>query len=106
MRDIVSYNGQFFCGITDLPVIKTTQTSAGVDLANFDGAMVYILADNWTDGTMTPSIQESDDNVTFTAVASADLVLWSATSTTDGTPVNGGNAQPAAISSAAHLYNY
>lgn len=113
MRDVVSEVGSFFTGLTALPVIKTTQTSAGVDLAQYNGCLIYILAGTWTDGTMTPVIQESADNSTWTNVAAADLVTWSATSTTNSTPLkatdaNGnvsGHIQPAAISSAATAIN-
>lgn len=46
----------------------------GVDLQGYDGALVVITADTITDGTHTPAVQESDDNSTFTAAASTDLV--------------------------------
>lgn len=46
---------------------------AGVDLRGFDSAMVVYNVGAITDGTHTPSLEESDDNVTFTAVAAADL---------------------------------
>jgi len=113
VRDIVSETGSFFTGVSALPVLKTTQTSPSVDLAQFDGCMIYILAGNWTDGTMTPVIQESADNSTWNNVAATDLVSWSATSTTSATPVklndaNGnptGRTQPNAISSAATAIN-
>jgi len=106
MRDVVSEVGTIYTGLTDLQIIKTTQTSPSVDLANFNGAMIYILADQWTDGTITPVIQESDASGSgFATVANADLVAWTATSTTDFTPVRVGGAQPAAISSAATAIN-
>ncbi len=48
----------------------------GVDLAGYDGCMIMFdagtLAGSSTP-TITPQIQESDDNSTFTAVAAADL---------------------------------
>ena len=108
MRDIVSEAGTFFTGLSALPAIKTTQTSPGVDLANYDGAEVYILAGTWTDGTLTPVIQESNDNGNTDAwgtVANGDLVAWAATSATVFTPVRVGGAQPTAISSAATAIN-
>lgn len=46
----------------------------GVDLQGYDGALVVVTADTITDGTHTPKVQESDDNATFTDVASTDLV--------------------------------
>jgi hypothetical protein len=106
VRDIVSEVGSLFGGLTALPVVKTTQTSAWIDLANFDGAMVYILANNWTDGTITPVIHESDDGSTDLGAANgADLVAWSATSASDSTPKKLGGQQPNAISSAATAIN-
>ncbi len=108
MRDIVTKEtGTFFCGLTALPVIKTTQTATGVDLSTYNGATVYILANTWTDGTLTPVIEESDSLSTgYTTVANADLVAWSATSATDYTPVKVGGAQVTAISSAATAINW
>jgi len=106
MRDIVTKEtGTFFTGLSALPAVKTTQTSPGVDLASYNGATVYLLAGTWTDGTLTPTIQESDDNSTFTNVATTDLVAWAATSATVFTPVKVGNAQPSAISSATTAIN-
>lgn len=114
MRDIVSEVGSLYTGVSALPVLKTTQTSAWIDLSQYDGAMIYILAGNWTDGTFTPSIHESDDGSTdLGANSGADLVAWSATSTTSSTPKklndsNGnptGHTQPNAISSAATAIN-
>src|SRR6266550_2276370 len=108
MRDIVTRDtGTFFTGLTALPVIKTTQTAVGVDLANYNGCTVYILANTWTDGTLTPVIEESDSLSTgYTTVANGDLVAWSATSATDFTPVRVGGAQATAISSAATAINW
>jgi hypothetical protein len=105
MRDIVSEVGTLYTGLTALPAIKTTQTSPSVALAGYDGAMIYLLAGTWTDGTLTPVIQESADNSTFTTVANTDLVAFQATSATVFTPVKNGGAQPAAISSAATAIN-
>jgi hypothetical protein len=50
-----------------------TINGAGVDLSGFNGAMVAWSFGSWTDGTHTPSVQESSDNTTFTAVAAGDL---------------------------------
>lgn len=105
MRDIVSEVGTIFTGLTALPAIKTTQTSPGVDLSGYDGAMIYLLAGTWTDGTFTPVVQESVDNITFTTVAVTDLVAFQATSATVFTPVKNGGAQFAVISSAATAIN-
>lgn len=106
MRDVVSEVGTFFTGLSALPAIKTTQTSGWIDLANYDGAMIYLLAGTYTDGTLTPVIHVSDDGSTdLGAAATTDLVLWQATSASVFTPVKSGNAQPSAISSSATAIN-
>lgn len=42
-----------------------TVTGTGVDLAGFDAATVYVFQGAQTDGTFTPSLEDSDDNQTF-----------------------------------------
>jgi hypothetical protein len=58
-------------------VYTTSQNGTGVDLRGFDGAVAVFesgIVDNVdTDETYTPKVQESDDNSTFTDVASTDL---------------------------------
>lgn len=49
-----------------------TANGSGVDLRGYESAMALVHFGTWTDGTHTPSLQESDDNSTFTAVAAAD----------------------------------
>lgn len=109
MRDIVSEVGTFDTGLTDLPVLKTTQTSAAFLLAGYDGICFDILADQYTDGTFTPVIQVAPDVAgspgAWTNAPVIDLVLWQATSATNRTPVRVGNAQPSAISSALTAIN-
>lgn len=114
MRDVVSEVGTFFGGLTALPVIKTTQTSAWIDLSTFDGAMVYLLANTYSDGTITPTIHVSDDGSTdLGTAAAADLVTWQATSTSNFTAVHAtdanslptGHIQPSAITNAATAIN-
>jgi hypothetical protein len=57
------------------PAARTaTANGTGVDLANYDGAVVVFAVGTITDGTHTPKIQESDDNSTFTDVAAADQI--------------------------------
>ncbi|KXG44967.1 hypothetical protein U473_01630 [Tepidibacillus decaturensis] len=57
------------------PAARTaTANGTGVDLQGFDAATVVIQVGTITDGTHTPTIEESDDNVTFTAVDAADLI--------------------------------
>lgn len=60
-----------------LPPVGNRTASAngtGVDLQGYDGALVTVAAGAITDGTHTPKVQESDDNSSFTDVASTDLV--------------------------------
>ena len=60
---------------TAAPSARTaTFNSTGVDLANYDGAMVVIHPGTITDGTHTPTLQESSDNSTFSAVAASDMI--------------------------------
>jgi hypothetical protein len=117
MRDIVSEIGTFYTGLNDLPVLKTTQTSSAVSLKGYDGCMIYILVDQYTDGTFTPVIQVAPDSNgspgSWSAAPGSDLVTWQATSSSNLTPVklvdsNGyltGRSQPNAISSSATALN-
>lgn len=57
------------------PAARTASANGtGVDLANFASATVAFSVGTITDGTHTPSVEESDDNSTYTAVAAADLI--------------------------------
>jgi hypothetical protein len=57
------------------PAAKTAAvTGSGVDLAGYEGATIFGLAGNWTDGSFPFALQESDDNSTYTAVADKDIV--------------------------------
>lgn len=57
------------------PAARTaTANGTGIDLANFASATVAFSVGTITDGTHTPTIEESNDNATFTAVAAADLI--------------------------------
>jgi hypothetical protein len=94
MRDIVSVVGTFLTGLTALPSVTTTQTSPDIDLRGYDGCMIYFLVGAMTGGggTMTPIINVAPDNGSgapgsYTAAPSADLVLWTATSSSDHTPI-------------------
>lgn len=52
------------------PAARTVSANGtGVDLQGFESAMAVFYAGVVTDGTHTPTIEESDDNSTFTAVA-------------------------------------
>ena len=60
------------------PASYTATTSgSGVDLRDFDGAMVVFQAGTADTGngneTYTPSVEESDDNSSYSAVAASDL---------------------------------
>lgn len=109
MRDIVSKHGTIYSAFTP-PAHTGSLTGQTIDLAPYNGAMVYIIAGTWTDGTHTFTIQEAPDNGSgspgaWSNVATTDLITWTATSATVFTPVKVGNAQPAAISSAATAIN-
>lgn len=57
------------------PAARTngTATGAAVDLQGFNGAMLVFHAGAWTDGSHTPSLQESDDGTAYAAVGTGDL---------------------------------
>lgn len=52
----------------------TTQTGDTVDLRGYDSARCDWFFDLVTDGSWLPSLEESDDDSTWTAVASADIL--------------------------------
>lgn len=52
---------------------NATATGNSVDLRGYDSAMIMVSFGTWTDGTHTPSVQHSVDNVTFATVAASDL---------------------------------
>ena len=52
---------------------KTNQTGTGVDLRGYESALAIVYSGVLTDGTHTPKIQESDDDVTYTDAAADDL---------------------------------
>ena len=57
------------------PAARTTSANGtGVDVSNVGEVTVHWVVGAITDGTHTPTIEESDDNSTYTAVAEADLV--------------------------------
>ncbi len=57
--------------------ITATTNGSGIDLRDFDGAMVVFQAGTADTGsgneTYAPSVEESDDNSSFSAVAASDL---------------------------------
>lgn len=69
--------------------LKTTGTVNGtaIDLANRDAAVVVVHVGVWTDGTHTPSMEESDASGSgFAAVAAADTIGSFAAITSNGSP--------------------
>ena len=56
--------------------INTDTTTAGldIDLQGFNGADVILFTGSYTLGTMTLALLDSDDDVTYTAVADTFLV--------------------------------
>lgn len=56
------------------PAARTANANGvGVDLQGFESALVVMHTGTITDGNHTIQVEESDDNVAFTAVADADL---------------------------------
>lgn len=57
------------------PAARTNGTGTGtaVDLRGYDAAMVVVSFGVCTDGTHTPSLQQSVDGTTYNACAAADL---------------------------------
>lgn len=53
---------------------NATANGTGADLQGYEGALALVQFGTWTDGTHTPSLQESDDNSAFTNVAAADML--------------------------------
>ena len=57
------------------PAARTaTASGGGADLRGYESAVVAFVPGTVTDGTHTPSVEESDDDSTYTAVAAADLL--------------------------------
>jgi len=57
-----------------VPATRNSNTDgSGVDLRGYEAAMVVFDVGAVTDGTHTPALEESDDDVSYTAVAAADL---------------------------------
>lgn len=75
MRDIK--NNLDGVGSIDPENYTATTNGSGVDLRDFDGAMVMLQAGTISSGigneTYIPSVEESDDNSNFSVVAASDL---------------------------------
>lgn len=61
----------------DQSILKAAKTAsengASFEIADYHAVSVIIDAGAWTDGTHTFTVQESDDNSTWAAVADTDL---------------------------------
>jgi len=58
------------------PAVYSTnqdENGTGVDLRGYDAAQVAFVSGDFTDGTFTPKVEESDDNSVWSDVAAADL---------------------------------
>lgn len=51
----------------------TSANGTSADLRGYGSAVALVAFGEWTDGTHTPAVEESDDNVSFTAVAAGNL---------------------------------
>ena len=75
MRDIK--NNLDVVGSIDPASITASINGSGVDLRDFDGAMVVFQAGTADTGsgneTYAPSLEESDDNSVYTAITASDL---------------------------------
>ena len=66
-------------GVSSIDPASTTATTngSGVDLRDYDGAMMMFQAGTADTGngdeTYTPGVEESDDNSSYSAVAASDL---------------------------------
>lgn len=57
------------------PAARTASANGtGVDLQGFEAATMIIVVGAITDGNHAVTIEESDDNTTFTAVAASNLI--------------------------------
>lgn len=57
------------------PAARTaTASGTGVDLRGYESAVVTFVPGTVTDGVHTPSVEESDDDSAFSAVAANDLL--------------------------------
>lgn len=67
-------NKQLAPASTLVPAVRTASANGtGVDLAGYTKAMVLLEVGVIVDGTFAPTVEESDDNATFTAVAAGNL---------------------------------
>lgn len=71
-RDI---HNEFSTVSTIVPQASITATTTGttVDLSGYRAAAVVLHVGTLTDGTFTPTVEESDDDSSWSTVAAADL---------------------------------
>jgi len=84
-RDLVS---NIAAEVSLLPLLRdTTASGDGVDLQGFESAVVQFQIGTITDGNFALSVEESDDDSTYTTVTAADLIgtLVDGTSSADDT---------------------
>lgn len=72
MRDLNS-NIDVVASLAPATRTNGTANGAAADLQGFNSAVLVFQSGALTDGTHTPSVEASDDNVTFTAVPAAEL---------------------------------
>lgn len=71
-RDLVS---NIAAEVSLLPLLRdATASGSGVDLRGFESAVVQFQIGTITDGAFALSVEESDDDSTYTAVDSDDLI--------------------------------
>lgn len=71
MRDLVSKFIQLFSIAS--AAVTASVNGVGVDLQGYGSAAIVFNPGVITDGTHSPSVEESDDNSAFTAVSANDL---------------------------------
>jgi len=67
-------NQQFPAQTINPAAYTSTVTGSGVDLQGYQAASVHFHIGAWTDGKWVCTLQECDDNSTFTEVADGNLI--------------------------------
>ena len=69
-----SFQDDYAIGVSLAPAARTASANgSSADLKDCNAALVIVHFGAWTDGTHTPSLEESADDSTWTAVAAGDL---------------------------------
>lgn len=72
------------------PALRTvTATGSAVDRLGFESVTFNVHVGDWTDGTHAFSVEHSDDNVTYSAVTSDELIGAAPTIADDGQSPSG-----------------